>query len=83
MKTQRIAIACGVALVIVTLTATAEARENMLSNGGFEQGITGWQPDPKHQLIRPCHSFRFLTLEEATPTRVALLGLEIWGWLYL
>jgi len=48
---------CVVASVLLALicavpvVAQTGVRKQILPNGGFEEGLTGWQPHPQHQLI--------------------------------
>ncbi len=40
-----------VLLAAVTGTLAAGAGPNLLNNPGFEEGLAGWTPDPKHELV--------------------------------
>ncbi|MBM3499564.1 MAG: hypothetical protein FJX74_12965, partial [Armatimonadetes bacterium] len=43
----------ALALGVLSLPATAQTGQprELLTNGGFEDGLADWQPDPKHELI--------------------------------
>lgn len=45
--------ALGLALVICLIERSAFSREpvNLISNGGFEEGLRGWNADPRHSLV--------------------------------
>jgi len=66
-------------LVAVVAGPVALAGEpvNLLSNGGFEEGTTGWNPDPKHSLVTEpgeAHSGKAcLSGEVAGPSQALLL----------
>jgi len=46
---------CFLGIFVVMLLGTAaqaEPKVNVLGNGGFEEGLTGWTPDPQQVLLR-------------------------------
>lgn len=48
---QAMAGVAALAALLLTHTATAAEPVNLIVNGGFEQGVTGWVPDPRHELV--------------------------------
>ncbi len=48
----RMSVVALTATVLFPLGLAAEEPVNVLSNGGFEEGIAGWEPDPQHSLVR-------------------------------
>ncbi len=48
----RILTVLAVLVAVVPATAQTGLRRQLLDNGGFEQGLTAWQPDPGHQLVQ-------------------------------
>lgn len=72
-----------VALVVVSAASTGVLRGqsnpkvNMFENGGFEQGISGWQPDKGHELVQDAKASRSgnacLTGEVTEPKRAWIL----------
>jgi len=62
-------------LFLGTLAFGGEA--NLLSNGGFEEGLSGWQPDPQHSLVTKAGAARSgqacLTGEVKQPNRALTL----------
>ena len=53
MKVLSKITAIGLLVAILFSGALAGAAEpvNLLDNGGFEEGLTGWNPDPEHSLV--------------------------------
>ncbi len=43
--------ATAVTVFVAAMPATAAGPANLISNGGFEEGTVGWNPDPKHTLV--------------------------------
>ena len=39
-------------LLSLALPALAKPPADVLTNGGFEDGTAGWEPDPKHELLK-------------------------------
>ena len=70
-----------VGLVATILFAGGSARAgepvNLLSNGGFEEGLAGWRPDAKHRIVTDksaAHSGRTCITGEVTgPNQAAFL----------
>ena len=54
MRHRAFASALGVVLACTSLGCWALAGQpvNLLSNGGFEEGMAGWEPDPKHEVAK-------------------------------
>ena len=46
-------LACAVVTSVLVPPPQVFAAEpvNLIVNGGFEQGVTGWMPDPAHALL--------------------------------
>ncbi len=68
-----------VGLAVAALLAAASARAgqpvNLLSNGGFEEGLAGWSPAPGHRLLgenSAAHSGRACLTGEVTRPNQAL-----------
>ena len=56
-------------------SAAAQPPRNLLTNGGFEDGPAGWQPDVKHELVNDpsaAHSGKACLTGEVTGPRQAL-----------
>ena len=54
MKRVVILVAVLLGSVVVSAVATTEAAEpvNLITNGGFEQGASEWEPDPLHSIVQ-------------------------------
>jgi len=77
MRPSRQFATLGLLIAALSSTAFAPAAEpvNLLSNGGFEEGLIGWSPDPRHSLERDsaaAHSGRACLTGEVTGPRQAL-----------
>ena len=58
------------------LTAQDLKPANLLTNGGFEQGVAGWQPDAQHEHIvdtAVAHQGKACLAGEVTQPRQALI----------
>jgi hypothetical protein len=49
---QRLALLVFTLLILAIACTTVSAQEiEQIKNGGFENGLEGWTPDPKHELV--------------------------------
>ncbi|MBI5397350.1 MAG: carbohydrate binding domain-containing protein [Verrucomicrobia bacterium] len=44
-------VICVAVLLAASAALQAAAPANLITNGGFEEGTTGWEPDAKHELV--------------------------------
>ena len=79
MKPLHMLVALGLVAALAAAGSAAPASQpvDLLSNGGFEDGLTGWTPDAKHSLVAEkdaAHSGgACLTGEVTTPNRALFL----------
>ena len=77
MKLTRVPVVFILSAVIWATSAPLAAREprELITNGGFEAGLTGWRPAPQHELIegeKTAHSGRRCLAGEVTKPHQAL-----------
>jgi len=51
MNLRGMVLGVGLALLPALCVARGSELSNLLSNGGFEEGLAGWTPDPQHSLV--------------------------------
>ena len=44
-------VGLAAAILLAALSARASEPVNLISNGGFEEGLAGWNPDAGHRLV--------------------------------